>query len=364
MAAIRVSESAFEKGRQLAYSPAIEALVADQDPTVALQAALTGQLLKWPSAPAMLAKLETNGAEGPSTMARAILHPPLPAAPAAKYTAAQQKSYDAGKEIFQTLCAACHGPDGKGMPMVGGLPGTRLAPSLAASKTANGPREVTILVLLHGLSGDIEGKKYEGQMIPMATNDDAWIANVLSFVRNSFGNKGGFVTPPEVARLRAATAARTVPWTEAELRASLPQPLTDRKAWKLTASHNAGKVGLAIDGNAGTRYDTGTSQIPGMWFQIELPQETDVAALDLDSAESLNDYPRGYSVQLSADGQNWGKPVATGQGNAGVTTIEFPAGRAKFIRITQTGAVDGLFWSIHELQIFGPSKTALAANRH
>jgi hypothetical protein len=36
---------------------------------------------------------------------------------------------------------------------------------------------------------------------------------------------------------------------------------------------------------------------------------------------------------------------------------------AKFIRITQTGAVQGLFWSIHELQIFGPSKTALAANR-
>ena len=59
---------------------------------------------------------------------------------------------------------------------------------------------------------------------------------------------------------------------------------------------------------------------------------------------------------LSADGTTWGKAVATGKGSGGVTDIAFAPAKAKFIRITQTGAVNGLFWSIHELQIFAAAK--------
>src|SRR5204863_3715985 len=130
-----------------------------------------------------------------------------------------------GENVFQTLCAACHGTDGKGMPMAGAPAGTMLAPALAGSKTVLGWREGAIHVLLQGLTGDIDGKKYEGQMIPMSTNDDAWIAGVLSYVRNTFGNRAGFVTPQQVASIRAATKNRTQPWTAEELRSSLPQPL-------------------------------------------------------------------------------------------------------------------------------------------
>ena len=50
-------------------------------------------------------------------------------------------------------------------------------------------------------------------MVPMATNDDAWIASVLSYVRNSFGNRASFVKPEDVARLRAASKDREQPWT-------------------------------------------------------------------------------------------------------------------------------------------------------
>ncbi len=38
------------------------------------------------------------------------------------------------------------------------------------------------------------------------------------------------------------------------------------------ASHNPGKVDSAVDGNLGTRFDTATEMIPGMWFQIEFPE--------------------------------------------------------------------------------------------
>ena len=83
----------------------------------------------------------------------------------------------------------------------------------------------------------MDGKTYTDMMIPMSNYDDEWIAAVASYVRNSFGNSGGFVTPADVARVRAANAGRKTLWTLPELTASLPAPLfTD--GWKLTASHN------------------------------------------------------------------------------------------------------------------------------
>ena len=86
-------------------------------------------------------------------------------------------------------------------------------------------------------------------------------------------------------------------------------------------------------------------------FQIELPAETEVAGVRLDAGKSANDFPRGYKVELSADGTTWGKPVAEGKGGGTITDIPFAPAKAKFIRITQTGAVQGKFWSIHELSV-------------
>src|SRR5436190_19179277 len=63
--------------------------------------------------------------------------------------------------------------------------------------------------------------------------------------------------------------------------------------------------GAAIDGDAKSRWDTKVFQAPGQWFQIELPEETEIAGLRLDTTKSANDYPRGYKVELSADGQTW-----------------------------------------------------------
>ena len=154
-------------------------------------------------------------------IAAAVLHP-AQAIAAQQFTADQLKQLKAGEVIYTTLCTACHGPDGKGMPMVGAAPGARLGPALAGSKTLLGHKSGPIYVQLHGLIGDIDGRKNEGQMIAMATNDDAWIAAVLSFVRNSFGNHASFIAPPEVARIRAATKDRTQPWTITELQVFAP----------------------------------------------------------------------------------------------------------------------------------------------
>ena len=360
VAALRVSESLFKKGDKTLGADVLAA-AKDKDANVVIQAMLTARQLDLPDWKTTLAAVATPVAPlGVKEIGGAILNPAAQTS-TAKMTPEQEKLFKAGQTVYQTLCATCHGADAKGLPLAGAAPGSMLAPSLVGSTTVNGWRDGGIKVLLHGLIGDIDGKKYEGQMIAMATNDDAWIAGVLSYVRNSFGNKAGFISAADVAALRAATKERTQPWTITELRASLPKPLTNRKDWKLTASHGAGTIAAAVDGDASSRYTTGASQTPGMWFQIELPQETLIGGLALDSAKSPSDYPRGYEVALSTDGTTWGKPVATGKGGSAITDIAFAPAKAKFIKITQTGSVNGLFWSIHDIQVFAAADAAKAA---
>ncbi len=359
--AIRVSESLYKKDDK-SLVPDVLAAAKDKDPAVSMQALLTAKLLNFPDwKTAMETLVVASPSAGVKEIGNQILHPPKQIA-TNTFSREELKIYKAGENAYQTLCAACHGMDGKGMPMVGAAPGAMLAPALAGSKTVLGWRDGPIHVMLQGLTGDIDGKKYEGQMISMATNDDAWIAGVLSYVRKNFGNNASFVMPQDVARLRAASKDRTQPWTMAELRATLPQPLANRKDWKLTASDKPGECGAAIDGKGETRYTTGRGQVPGMWFQIELPTEAEIVGLQLDSAKSVNDYPRGYTLELSSDGQKWTK-VASGKGTGAVTDIVFPTAKTKFLRITQTGEVKGNFWSIHEVNLFAAKtggKTAAA----
>ncbi len=365
VAAIRVSESLFKK-KDTSLQADVLAMAKDRDANVVIQTMLTAKLLNLPDWQKLTEDLAASSPSvGVKELADAIVHPPVQAGMAHQMSPAEKKLFDAGQGIYNGLCVTCHGPDGKGMAMVGAGPGKFLGPPLAGSKTATGFRDGPIYVQLHGLTGDIDGKHYEGQMISMATNDDTWIASVLSYVRNSFGNRSSFILPTDVARVRAATKDRTQPWTIDELRAVLPKSLPNRKEWKLTASHNGDGTRAAVDGDAGSRWTTNASQVAGMWFQIELPQEVAIAGLELDSVHSAADYPRGYKVEVSTSGSLWQK-VAEGKGDGPVTDISFPPAKAKIIKITQTGAVNGLYWSIHELQIFAPGsamKVATAAGQ-
>jgi len=358
VAALRVSESLFKKGDKT-FAADVQAASKDKDANVVIQSMLTARQLDLPDWKTSIAALVVPGAPlGVREIGNAILNPP------GTQTARRGDDPRAG----ETLQGPARRPFKRSappatarMPRVCRWPVPRPArcsrPRSAGSKTLNGWRDGSIKVLLHGLNGDNRRKKYEGQMIAMATNDDAWIAGVLSYVRNSFGNKAGFIsrgrcggTPCGEQRAHAAVGRSR------SCGASLPKPLANRKDWKLTASHGAGACAAAVDGNADSRYTTNAPQVPGMWFQIELPQETAISGLELDSAKSPSDYPRGYEVALSTDGKTWGKPRRLPEkGGSAVTAIAFAPAKAKFIKITQTGSVGGLFWSIHELQIFAAS---------
>ena len=98
------------------------------------------------------------------------------------------------------LCVACHGQNGEGSP---------LAPPLANSEWVTGPWENLVKIQLRGLKGPIEvdGKVYDNLPAPMAPmgagQPDENIAAVLTYIRNSFGNKADAVTPEQVKSLRS-----------------------------------------------------------------------------------------------------------------------------------------------------------------
>jgi HEAT repeat protein len=157
---------------------------------------------------------------------------------------------------------------------------------------------------------------------------------------------------PEATKLAEKLKGDPAVAAEAALAISKIKQITVNKTLKATASRNKGKARNALDGNKGSRWDTGTPQVGGEWFTIDLGIESALTGITLDAAGSPGDYPRGYEVYVSFDGGNWGKPVTSGKGTKPLTEIKFPRPvRARFIRIVQTGSVSGLFWSIHDLKI-------------
>jgi mono/diheme cytochrome c family protein/glucose/arabinose dehydrogenase len=114
-----------------------------------------------------------------------------------------RKLYVKGKEIYgrDGYCATCHQPDGNGLVASG-------FPPLSRSEWATSSEELLIKLTLKGLLGPIEvkGKKYDGQ-VPMTPfggmlKDDE-VAAVLTYVRNSFGNRSSVITSDKVKEVRA-----------------------------------------------------------------------------------------------------------------------------------------------------------------
>jgi mono/diheme cytochrome c family protein len=139
--------------------------------------------------------------------------------PVVRETAAVTKAPEGGEGVYKTICVSCHQADGKGM--------TGAFPPLAGSSWVAGDPETPIRIVIKGLSGpvDVDGVVFNSVMPPPAGLDDAKIAEVLTFVRSSFGNKASAVTVEQVAKVRAEIEGRATMWTAAELsalRAAVP----------------------------------------------------------------------------------------------------------------------------------------------
>lgn len=351
IAAIRASETLFKAG-QTGLAADIVTQAKDTNPTIAIQGMLTAKLLKLPEAQSLAAQASTTHPSAGAKELASLLANSFGSPFGPQFTAAQRTQLERGQGIFLQLCFACHGLDGKGAPSPT-KPGVTMAPPLAGSATANGHRDGIIMAMLHGLTGPVNGKTYEGQMIPLGANGDQYAADVASYIRNSFGNQASLISVEDVARVRAANSDRKTPWTLPEIAIRLPQPVGNRAAWKITTNRTgaapaavpvaaladgAAPVAVAVPETVGpaTLSFTAAAPVTGAWLQVELPEVATLSDIRVSSEKSPNNYTRAYKVELSADGQAWGEPVATGNGTGALVDISFPPTKAKFVRITHT----------------------------
>jgi nitrite reductase (NO-forming) len=126
----------------------------------------------------------------------AIQELPVETAPAGNTVARTvAERVDAGRRIYSQSCMACHMTNGEGLANV--------FPPLAASDYLNADPNRAIRTILHGLSGEVtvNGVKYNNIM-PAQVLSDEQVANVLTFVYQSWGNKAQEITPAMVASQR------------------------------------------------------------------------------------------------------------------------------------------------------------------
>ncbi len=394
--AIRASETLYKAGDKSFSADYNRAAQTDKDADVTIQAMLTANVLKDPDARNIIHSAEeANKARGVRELGNQVLYP-IQTFSRAGLSQADLQTMQRGAAVYEELCFSCHGDDGKGAPQAGAGPPRTKAPPHAGSPRVLAHRDYAINVVLSGLNGPVDGKTYTEEMVPMNKNTDQWIADVVSYLRNSFGNSASFVTPAQVAAVRAANPNHKK-WTVRELEATVPALVPNQQNWKATASVSPETAANILAAKPGTPWTTTTAQAAGTWFQLELPAATTLAGMELIApapvqpqggrgggrgasggavpaagpggfaafpagfaafgggrgGPNMGMWPHAYKVEASLDGKTWGVPLAEGQGASNTIVMDFKPTKVKFIRITQTATADNaLPWSIQKVQLF------------
>lgn len=132
----------------------------------------------------------------------------------------------------------------------------------------------------------------------------------------------------------------------------------DRTDWQASASSVSSDPNYtffvpaaALDGSYGSAWTSGQAQAPGQWFQIDMGKMHHFGSITLDTAARSSDYPRGFEISVSTDGQQWSQPIASVSDNTSpVSTVTFARQHARYVRITLTAST-GYWWSLCELNV-------------
>ncbi len=109
-------------------------------------------------------------------------------------------------------------------------------------------------------------------------------------------------------------------------------------------------VGSAVDADASTAWQSGASQTPGQWLQIDLGAPMQFSRVAIDSGGNLMDYARSWDLSVSNDGVTW-TSVATGAATGQLTNVDVGSVTARYLRITNTGSA-GNWWSISDVRLY------------
>jgi mono/diheme cytochrome c family protein len=134
---------------------------------------------------------------------------------------------DIGKKLYGGNCANCHQASGEGQP--------GSYPPLAGSEWVGGSKERLAAILLKGVQGPltVKGASFGTMVMPAQETilTPEKIADLMTYIRASWGNTNNAATEAEVTAAKAKFASRTTAWTEADLLKIAPHGLdpSDKK---------------------------------------------------------------------------------------------------------------------------------------
>ncbi|MFF2371675.1 discoidin domain-containing protein [Agromyces sp. NPDC058110] len=118
-----------------------------------------------------------------------------------------------------------------------------------------------------------------------------------------------------------------------------------------TATSASADAGLAVDGDASTRWSSGQGQTAGQNLTVDFGTAKTFSRVAVDSGGNLGDYARGWSLEASTDGTTW-TMLASGAGTGQLTEVDVPGTTARYLRVASTGDA-GNWWSISDVRLYG-----------
>ncbi len=101
-----------------------------------------------------------------------------------------------GQQVYDQYCLSCHQATGSGV--------SRLNPPLKGTEYVLGDKNGLLHILIKGsnVGLDVDGETYSNAMPSFRHLSDEELADVASYIRNSFGNSAAPVTVEEVSNFR------------------------------------------------------------------------------------------------------------------------------------------------------------------
>ncbi|MEO0413385.1 MAG: NPCBM/NEW2 domain-containing protein, partial [Verrucomicrobiota bacterium] len=356
-AAVRLSEPYFQN--DLAVLAKLEPLVEDESNDVLLQILLSMSTKVTPETRALAEKVlaahtsNTYLAEVDQELNKAWFEEQAEQQALAALAAEERELMTAGKAHYAALCVSCHGTDGKGSPNPAEA-GTTMAPSFVGSPRVIGAKNTLTRIALDGLTGPLDGKSYPGGiMVPLKMNNDHYIASVLTYIRNSFGNKAEMITEGEVASVRRDTLGRNSPYTQNELNQIMLNADCPPNRWKVTTTHRPDDAIMITDDDEKTVWMSHAEQKTDMWLDIEFPHPRNLDYILLD-ANHGTDFPVKYAIEFSENGTDWNHKIEVDGEKK--TEIDFERRVASRVRIG-IAEPNPKWWRVSQLEISGPSES-------
>ncbi|MGR3812161.1 DUF7133 domain-containing protein [Jiulongibacter sp. NS-SX5] len=367
MAAMWVGESLYKAGDKSLASLYLN-LIEHENVDLAIRAMQTAKMLKIEGVDDQVRLVKEQRTEnGIQLVAEQILNPPVVHSFFGRnnpnYSEAEKESLARGQKIYKELCSTCHGLDGRGTPVGESL----MAPSFVGNKNVRSHSDYIVKTILRGVTGDIEGKSYEGVvMVPMNQNDDQWVADVASFVRAGFENETSLIGVDQVARVRAETAEQSSPYLYSDLKKSIPKEIPLQESWTVTASHavplRKGGTGEPVGAFNFEGWSTGEDQQKEMFFEVDFKGTSKLTEVHFaskgipqghwrDRLPPIETYPRKMKIEVSVDDKSWTK-VWEGNCTKNTTVIRFEKpSMARKIRFTLTDKAEAP-WRMEDLTFY------------